>query len=250
MADSNSQATKTKRKPSGIAKWPQDERPRERLLSRGAHALTDAELLAILLRVGMQGKSAVELGHDLLKRFGSLPEMMSAPVSAWDGIKGLKGAKIAQLLAALELGRRAALPTTREKISIKSTRQASDYFSARLRGLSEEHFRVAYLSRQGRLLDDALIAAGTVDIVRPPIRTIIARALQTNASALIAAHNHPSGVAEPSESDKTLTHDLLTACAPLGIKILDHLIIGESGCFSFADAGLLDELGGVVRASM
>jgi DNA repair protein RadC len=168
--------------------------------------------------------------------------MMSAPLAAWDEIKGVGKAKRAQLLAALELGRRAALPTTREKISIKSTRQAIDYFSARLRGLPDEHFRVAYLNRQGRLLDDVLIAQGTVDIVRPPIRTIIVRALQTNASALIAAHNHPSGEAEPSESDKALTRDLLTACAPLGIKILDHLVVSESGVFSFADQGLLDEL--------
>ena len=231
-----------KRMKSGIALWSPDERPRERLLSRGAHALTDAELLGILLRIGVKGKSAVELGHDLLKRFGSLQAMMSAPLSAWSDIKGLKDAKLAQLLAALELGRRAALPTTRDKIVVKSTRQAAGYFSARLRGVSDEHFRVAYLNRQGRLLDDALIAEGTVDIVRPPIRTIVARALQTNASALIAAHNHPSGAAEPSESDKKLTHDLLAACTPLGVKILDHLIVSESGVFSFADAGLLDEL--------
>ena len=235
-------AAQSKRKPSGIAKWPEDERPRERLLSRGANALTDAELLAILLRIGVQGKSAVELGREIVKHFGSLQEMMSVPISAWDDIKGVGKAKRAQLIAALELGRSAALPATREKVSIKSARQAADYFSARLRGLSDEHFRVAYLNRQGRLLDDALIAEGTVDIVRPPIRAIIARALQTNASALIAAHNHPSGAAEPSESDQKLTRDLLTACAPLGIKILDHLIVSESGCFSFADVGLLDEL--------
>lgn len=243
------QVAKSKRAKSGIALWSPDERPRERLLSRGAHALTDAELLGILLRIGVKGKSAVELGRDLLERFGSLQAMMSAPLSAWSDIKGLKDAKLAQLLAALEVGRRVALPATREKIFIKSTRQATDYFSARLRGLSDEHFRVAYLNRQGRLLDDALIAEGTVDIVRPPIRTIIARALQTNASALIAAHNHPSGAAEPSESDKTLTRDLMTACAPLGIKILDHLIVSESGVFSFADAGLLDELESEMSAS-
>ncbi|MBM3129608.1 MAG: JAB domain-containing protein [Chloroflexi bacterium] len=241
-AHPTNQVAKSKRAKSGIAKWPEDERPRERLLSRGSHALTDAELLAILLRVGVTGKSAVELGRELIKHFGSVQAMTSAPLAAWDDIKGVGKAKRAQLLAALELGRRASLPATREKISIKSTHQATDYFSARLRGLPDEHFRVAYLNRQGRLLDDALIAEGTVDIVRPPIRTIIARALQTNASALIAAHNHPSGAAEPSESDKTLTRDLMSACAPLGIKILDHLIVSESGVFSFADAGLLDEL--------
>ena len=113
---SNSTTMANKKAPSGIARWPEDERPRERLLSRGPHALTDAELLAILLRVGLPGKSAVELGRDLIGRFGSIPGMMAAPLSAWDDIKGLKDAKKAQLLAALELGRRSALPAFREKL--------------------------------------------------------------------------------------------------------------------------------------
>ena len=116
---------KPKQIASGISGWPEDERPRERLLVRGPHTLTDAELLAILLRVGVQGKSAVELGRELLDRFGSVPGMMAAPVSAWAGIKGLGDAKLAQLQAALELGRRASLPGRREETIIKNTRQAS-----------------------------------------------------------------------------------------------------------------------------
>jgi len=236
-------STKQKRNNSGIANWPEDERPRERLLSRGPHALTDAELLAILLRVGMQGKSAVELGRELLERFGSVQGMMAVPLSAWDGIKGLGNAKLAQLLAAMELGRRAALPSVKEETVIKRTQQAVKYFTSRLRGLANEHFRVAYLNRQGRLLDDTLITEGTVDIVRPPIRTIVARALQTNASALIAAHNHPSGASQPSETDEFLTRDLIAACHPLGLKILDHVIVTDNEYFSFADTGLLDKLG-------
>lgn len=233
---------KRKQDRSGIAKWPEDERPRERLLSRGAHSLTDAEVIAILLRVGVRGKSAVELARELLKRFGTVQAMMSAPLMAWDGIKGLGKAKCAQLLAGLELGKRAVLPTVREKTIIKSTKQAADYFRARLLSLSEEHFRVAYINRQGRLLEDALIAEGTVDSVRPHIRTIVARALQTNASAIIVAHNHPSGIAEPSEVDKLLTRDIIAACNPLGIKVLDHVIVADRDSFSFADFGLLDEL--------
>lgn len=232
----------TKNESKGILTWPEDERPRERLLSRGSHALTDAELIAILLRVGVRGKSAVELGRELIKRFGSLHAMMTAPLDAWRGIKGLGTAKIAQLQAALELGRRASLPDNRENRIIKSTEQAAKYFMNELRGLADEHFRVAYLNRQGRMLDDCLVAEGTVDNVRPQIRTIIARAMQTNASALIAAHNHPSGVAEPSESDRLLTRDLIAACQPIGIKVLDHLIVTEQEHFSFADSGLLDEL--------
>lgn len=235
-------AAQTKNKSKGISSWPEDERPRERLLACGAHALTDAELIAILLRVGVRGKSAIALGRDLLQRFGSVQGMMNAPLDAWQGFKGLGKAKVAQLQAALELGRRAALPGNREDTYVKSTSQAAEYFMARLRGLTEEHFRVAYLNRRGRLLDDCLVAEGTVDNVRPQIRTIIARALQTNASALIAAHNHPSGAAEPSESDRLLTRDLIAACQPIGIKVIDHLIVTEQEHFSFADSGLLDEL--------
>ena len=231
------------KKPSqGITSWPEDERPRERLLSRGSHALTDAELLAILLRVGVKGQNAVELGREVLKHFGSLHEMMAAPLSAWVGIKGLGEAKLAQLLAALELGRRAALPAAREKIVIKSTKQAADYYSSRLRGLSEEHFRIAFLNRQGRLLDDAIISEGVVNSVNPYMRTIVAKTLQTNASALIAAHNHPSGIPHPSESDKLLTVNLISACRLIGVKILDHVIVTDESVFSFADSGLLDVL--------
>ena len=236
-------APHTSNKSKGITSWPEDERPRERLLSRGSHALTDGELIGILLRVGVRGKSAVELGRELIKRFGSLHAMMTAPLDAWRGIKGLGTAKVAQLQAALELGRRASLPDNRENRLVKSTGQAAAYFQNKLRGLADEHFRVAYLNRQGRMLDDCLVAEGTVDNVRPQIRTIISRALQTNASALIAAHNHPSGGAEPSESDKFLTRDLIAACHPIGIKVLDHVIVAGDGHFSFADSGLLDELG-------
>jgi len=233
---------RNKTKSKGIVSWPADERPRERLIARGPHALTDAELIAILLRIGIHGKSAIELARELLNRFGSVKGIMNAPLDVWQDIKGLGKAKVAQLHAALELGRRAALPDAREKRVIKSTRQAEDYFNIRLRGLAEEHFRVAYLNRQGRLLEDMLLADGTVDSVRPHVRAIISRALQANASALIAAHNHPSGAAEPSESDKILTRDLIAACHPIGIKVLDHLIITDDMCFSFADSGLLNEL--------
>jgi len=229
-------------KKSGIATWPEDERPRERLLKHGPEVLTDAELLAVLLRSGVEGKNAIELGRELLLRFGSLQAMMAAPVSGWNGIKGLGEAKVAQLIAALELGRRAAGPGRREDTVIKSTAQAADYLATRLRGLAEEHFRVIYLNRRGRLLDDALIAKGSVNTVHPPVRSIVARALQANASALVAAHNHPSGRAEPSATDKELTRDIIAACHPLGIAVLEHLIVADGECFSFADTGLLREL--------
>jgi DNA repair protein RadC len=164
-------ATKTKSK--GIVSWPQEERPRERLLSRGAQALTDAELVAILVRVGFKGTSAVELGRQLLKRFGSLRAMVEAPVIALLEVKGLKGAKAAQLLAAMEIARRVAVPAQRRELVIKSTTGASEYLRERMCGLSEEQFRVLYLNRRHALLEDALIAQGSVESVHPPLRTIV-----------------------------------------------------------------------------
>lgn len=226
----------------GIVSWPEDERPRERLLSRGPHALTDAELIAILVRVGFQGTNAVELGRQLITRFGTLCAMAEAPLSALLDIKGLKGAKVAQLAAAMEVARRVSLPDRREKVQIKGTAEAGEYLNTRLQGLSDEHFRVLYLNRQNKLLDDALIAQGATDSVRPSLRGIISRALQVNASRMIAAHNHTSGAAEPSESDRLLTSDLIAAARPLGLKLLDHVIVGKDKSYSFADSGLLDEL--------
>ncbi len=234
--------SKITRESKGIVSWPENERPRERLLNRGPHALTDAELIAILVRVGFKGTNAVELGRQLLKQFGSLRAMAEAPLSAMLDIKGLKGAKVAQLAAAMEIARRVSLPDKREQILIKGTAQAGEYLKERLRGLPDEHFRVLYLNRRNRLLDDTLISQGAVDGVKPPIRNIVARALQVNASSLIAAHNHPSGLPEPSESDIILTRDLISATRPLGMKILDHIIVGEETTYSFADSGLLDEL--------
>jgi DNA repair protein RadC len=226
----------------GIVSWPQEERPRERLLSKGAQALTDAELVAILIRVGFKGTSAVELARHLLKQFGSLRGMVEAPVIALLGIKGFKGAKAAQLLAAMEIARRASLPSQRVQMVIKNTHAAAAYLGERMRRLANEQFRVLYLNRRKALLDDALIAQGAVDSVRPNLRSIVVSALQVNASAIIAAHNHPSGVAEPSESDRLLTQDLIAVCRPLGLKLLDHVIVGDETTFSFADSGMLDEL--------
>ena len=233
---------KIKKQSKGIIAWPENERPRERLLSRGPHALTDAELIAILVRVGFHGTNAVELGRLLIKQFGSLRAMAEAPLAALLDVKGLKGAKVAQLAAAMEIARWVSVPDKRERLLIKGTAKASEYLMERLRGLPDEHFRILYLNRLNRLLDDVLITQGTVDSVRPPLRNIVAHAFRTNACSIIAAHNHPSGLADPSESDIILTRDLISALRPLGMKILDHIVIGEQTIYSFADSGLLDEL--------
>lgn len=225
--------------------WPEGERPRERLLRLGAQALTDAELLGILLRIGFKGISAVELGRRLIKEFGSLRAVAEAPLIALRGVKGLQGkegAKVAQLSAALEIARRISVPDSREKVRITSAKEAAVRLRSELHGLAEEHFRVLFLNRRSVLLEDALLAVGTVGQTRPPIRLIVARALQTNASAVILGHNHPSGTAEASESDKLFTEDTFKALKPIGVKVLEHVIVGAEAVFSFADSGLLDEI--------
>ena len=146
------------------------------------------------------------------------------------------------MLAAMEIARRVAVPAKRSELQFKSTSAAAAYLAERLRGLPEEHFRVLYLNRRNALLDDALIAQGAVDSVHPPLRNIIARALQVNAGGMIAAHNHPSGAAAASESDRLLTKDLIAASRPLGLRLLDHVVVGEDATYSFANSGLLDEL--------
>ena len=229
-------------KSKGIVAWPEGERPRERLLRQGAQSLTDAELVAILLRVGVEGTSAVELARQILKKFGSLRAVAGVPLSALQEIKGLKGAKAAQLSAAIEVARRISLPDMRERVSLKNTSKAAEYLRSRLKELSEEHFRALFLNRRGTLLEDALLTVGSVDQARPPIRLIVARALQANASAVIIAHNHPSGAADASESDRLFTEDLYAALNPIGLKLLDHIVIGENSFFSFADSGMMDEI--------
>ncbi len=154
----------------GIVAWPVGERPRERLLRHGAQSVTDAELVAILLRVGVQGTSAVELARQTLKKFGSLRALAEAPLSALLEVNGLKGAKAALLACAMEVARRASLPDGRERVRLKSTREAADYLRSRLRGLSEEHFRALFLNRRGALLEDALLAVGSVHQASPANR--------------------------------------------------------------------------------
>ena len=168
--------------------------------------------------------------------------MVEVPTLALLEIKGLKGAKAAQLTAAMEIARRVALMSREQRQKITSTEQAGEYLRSRLRALPEEHFRVLYLNRRNVLLSDVLIAQGDTMQVHISLRKIVSNALQVNASAIIAAHNHPSGDTEPSESDRLLTKDLIAATRPLNIKVLDHLVVGGEQFYSFADNGLLDEL--------
>lgn len=229
-------------KSKGIVSWPEGDRPRERLLRQGPHSLTDAELIAILLRVGIKGVNAVELARQILKKFGSVRALLDAPLSALLEIKGLKGAKAAQLVAAMELARRTSLPDSRQRIIFKKAKESAEYFRSRLQGLTEEHFRALLLNRRGVLLEDTLLAVGSVNKAGPSIRLLVSRALSANASAVIVGHNHPSGLSEPSESDKLFTEELFKVFTSIGVKLLDHVIVGDGSVFSFADSGLMDEI--------
>ena len=235
--------TQERKKPGGVASWPESEQPRERLLTLGANVLSDAELVAILLRTGIPGLNAVEMARELLGRFNnSLKNMAESPQSALLEVKGLKTAKAAQLLAAMEIARRIAVDHGDNRVKFSDTSTVGEYLCGWMRALPDEQFRALYLNRKGTLLSDELISRGEISMVAIPIRRIISRALETNADAIIVAHNHPSGDTTPSESDRMLTKDIIAAARPLGMKMLDHIIVGNGDYYSFTDSGLLDEL--------
>jgi DNA repair protein RadC len=230
------------RNSTGIASWPESERPRERLLTAGENALTDAELLAILLRVGVKGQSAVELARRIFSRFGSLAAMARADVGQWQEIHGLGTAKIAQIKAALELGRRCAMSELTEQRPISSLDDAKAYASARMRDLPNEHLRVLMLDRRNHLLEDFLAAQGSNHEAAASVREVMTRALCVGAAGIILVHNHPAGHDEPSEDDLAWTVNVLTAARPLDIEVIDHLIVTHKRVISLAERGCIDEL--------
>ncbi len=226
---------------SGIKAWPTADRPREKLLARGPQDLSNSELLAILLRTGAAGSSAMDLARALLDRFGGFRGMVQTDSRDWQGIRGMGPAKTAQVRAALEIGRRyreEEIRNSRHKIS-----SAADVFammSPQLRDLKTEEFRVIYLDGNNRVIAVETAASGTVNQAFPIIREIMHRALQKFAAALIGVHNHPGAEVNPSTQDRRFTRELQAAGRLLDIRVLDHLIIGAEGYFSFADAGLMN----------
>lgn len=224
-----------------ISDWPEDERPRERLLRDGAQALSDAELLAIFLRVGVKGKSAVDLARDLLVSCGgSLSRLASASIADLQRIAGMGPAKAAQLKATLELSRRALLEEMASRDVLSSPREVRDYLRLKLATLPYEVFMVLLLDAQHRLIRSEEVFRGTLTQTSVYPREIVKLALGHNAAALILAHNHPSGVAEPSRADEQLTQSLRQALALVDVKVLDHFIVaGNAAPLSFAERGLL-----------
>lgn len=222
-----------------IRDWPLDERPREKLLAKGAAALSDAELLAILLRTGTAGHSALDLARDVLKHFESLRKLFSSSQQRFCAAPGLGPARYAELQAAAEIARRQLSETLRAGPALSSPRATRDFLSARLRDLEHEVFCCLYLDRRHRLIQFEELFRGTIDGASVHPREILKNALQKNSAAIIIAHNHPSGVAEPSQADELITLRVKEALALVDIRLLDHIIVGDGSCVSLAERGLI-----------
>ncbi len=222
-----------------ISKWPEHERPREKLLLRGPAALSDAELLAIFIRSGVPGKTAVDVARDLLTRYSGLRELLSAPPEELCEAPGLGEAKYVQLQASLEMGRRFLAEKLKREVALGSTRETKDFLQAQLRDRKNEVFCVLFLDNRHRVLVFEELFQGTLNgtVVYP--REIVKRALKHNAAAVILVHNHPSGVAEPSRADELLTIRLKEALTLVEIRLLDHLVVGDGEMVSFSERGLL-----------
>jgi DNA repair protein RadC len=222
-----------------IRDWPRAERPREKLIERGPAALSDAELLAVFLGSGVRGKSAVDVARELLVRFGSLRNMLRAERGAVLGQVGLGPMRHAMLHAALELARRHHLEALRIGPALTSASATRAFLLAHLRDRPYEVFCCLYLDNRHRLITFEEMFRGTLDSASVHPREIVRHAIAHNSAAVILTHNHPSGVAEPSQADEIITQRLREALALVDVRVLDHLIVGDSVCFSFAEHGML-----------
>ncbi len=222
-----------------IRDWPAQERPREKLLQRGAAALSDAELLAIFLRTGVAGKSAVDLARELLSHFGGVRALLSADESEFCAAPGLGAAKYAQLQAVLELSRRHVSELLQRGSALTSPADTRRLVSSYLRDKPHEVFAALFLDNQHRLIAFEELFRGTLDAASVYPREVVKQALKHNAAALIFAHNHPSGVAEPSQADRQITERLVRALELMDIRVLDHFVVGDGVPVSFAERGWL-----------
>ena len=222
-----------------INEWPEDDRPREKLLARGPESLSDAELLAIFLRTGTKGKSAVDLARVLLAKFGSLAGLIGASREAFCAVPGLGSAKYAQLQAATDLARRALAAVLKSGINLSSPTAVRDFLRLSIQNRQVEVFVGLFLDAQNRVIAVEELFSGTLTQTSVFPREVVRRALHHNAAGVIFAHNHPSGAAEPSHADENLTRALKEALALIEVRVLDHFIVGRGTPLSFAERGLL-----------
>lgn len=223
-----------------IKNWPKSERPRERLIEKGPSSLSDAQLLAVLLRTGREQASAVELAIDLLTRFGGLSGLAAVSISELCAVAGIGPAKAADLLASLELGRRVLTKPLKKGLKIRGSIEVYRHYHLMLRDLKKEVFKVLLLDSKHRVLKDLTISTGSLNLNVVHPREVFHQAIRESAAALIVLHNHPSGDPTPSEEDYELTTRLVKAGEIIGIAVLDHLILGDGQYVSFAERGLLD----------
>ena len=222
-----------------IKEWPESERPREKLLTNGPESLGDAELLAIFIRTGLPGKTALDLARDALLEAGGLRALLNLTPSELCRFKGIGTAKYVQFQAGLELGRRYLMEQMVKGCVISNPSVSRDYLTLQLRDKQYESFFVMFLDSKHRVIHHQELFRGTIDSATVPIREVVKEALKYNAAAMIVAHNHPSGVAEPSLADKSLTESLYLALGMVGITLLDHLVVGDAEVVSLAEMGVL-----------
>ena len=222
-----------------ISHWPLDERPREKLLARGPAALSDAELLAIFLRTGVAGITAVDLARDLLTRFGGLRPLLEAQREAFVQGKGLGDAKYAQLQAVLEMSRRHLQAELKRSEPMTSPALVTQFLQSQLRHKDREVFALLLLDAQHRLIEFVPLFEGTLDGASVYPRDVVKCALLKSAAAVVLVHNHPSGIAEPSQADIAITRRLKDALALVDVRVLDHMIVGDGYCASLAERGLV-----------
>ena len=222
-----------------ITDWPINERPREKLLAQGSVALSDAELLAIFLRTGTRGKTAVDLARELLNDFGGLRSLLLADKKAFYAKHGLGIASFVQLQAVLEMAKRHLLEVLQRDTVLSSPTEVRNYLKAQLRDYQREVFLCLFLDTQHRVICSEELFQGTIDASSVYPREVVQRALGLNAAAVIFAHNHPSGINEPSQADQRITLRLRDALALVDIRVLDHMIVGDGPVLSMAERGLL-----------
>ena len=222
-----------------ITDWPVAERPREKLIELGAEALSDAELLAIFLRVGVTGKSAVDLARDLLTQFGSLNGIFAATEHELSQVHGIGTSKYVQLQAIFEMSRRALSEKLQQRDVFKSPQAVRDYLVLKLGSLTKEVFLVLFLDTQNRLLASEEMFSGSLSETSVYPREVVKRALHHNTASVIFAHNHPSGIAQQSQADELLTKELKQALALVDVRVLDHFIVAGNNTLSFSERGLI-----------
>ncbi|WP_299496494.1 DNA repair protein RadC [uncultured Shewanella sp.] len=224
----------------GISDWPVGEGPRDKLLLKGASSLSDAELLAVLLRVGLKGQSAVSLSREVLSHFGSLRALFSASEQQMCELKGMGPVKYAQLQAAMELSRRISKENLKRGKILSNPDLTRDYLMRQLADRAYEVFGVLLLDNQHRVIQFVELFRGTIDSASVYPREVVSLVLEKKAAAVIVCHNHPSGIAEPSQADRRITERLKHALLTIDVSLLDHIVIGDNHCVSFAERGWID----------